>query len=255
MNFSEYTKNNALVMSCTEVNINELIAFLQSNTHITELSLSHCRIGNEGLKALAEGNLKNLTKLDLQVNDIDDEGAKALANGNLKNLTRLNLDYNEISGKGAKALVKGNFTSLTELSLHGNVLFNEADRKILKHNLKNSTLRLVDDNPNCVGMMALLQNATTDLGKVIAGEVGFVQAVDQQQESILGDIAMGIAKTISGRVRNIQATNDQQQESDAQAATSDQPGGKLDEVQPISRSQSPNSPHSNNGDIRKSQRC
>ncbi len=60
--------------------VSELVSFLQRNLSITKLSLKNCYIGDEGAKALANGNLANLTSLDLSWNNIDDEGEKALAN-------------------------------------------------------------------------------------------------------------------------------------------------------------------------------
>ncbi|WP_277750563.1 leucine-rich repeat domain-containing protein, partial [Wolbachia endosymbiont of Nilaparvata lugens] len=70
MNFSEYVKENKLFLTNVRVDINQLISFLQENKNITELSLENCHIGDEGAKALADGNLTNLTLLDLNSNHI-----------------------------------------------------------------------------------------------------------------------------------------------------------------------------------------
>ncbi|BET31384.1 MULTISPECIES: leucine-rich repeat domain-containing protein [Wolbachia] len=234
MNFSEYVKNNALVIFGTKVNINELIAFLQSNTHITELSLPHCRIGNEGVEALAEGNLTHLTKLDLSVNNIGDEGVKALTNGNLTHLTKLDLGCNRIGDEGAKALAEGNFTNLTELDLGGND-FGDEGAEALKHNLKSST-SLVLFCVSTVDMRGKLMNAVEDLQKAIDREFGFVQATNSQQRSILRNIEFNILKEIFGGSRNTQATNDQ-------------PSSELSEVQQISHGQLLSSLHSDDSDI------
>ncbi|MFP3025722.1 MAG: AAA family ATPase [Wolbachia sp.] len=117
MDFSQFVQDDFLDLYSKTINISELVSFLQSNLSITKLSLKSCYIGDEGAKALANGNLANLTQLDLSWNKIAAEGAKALANGNLANLTQLDLSSNEIGDEGAKALANGNLTNLTSLDV------------------------------------------------------------------------------------------------------------------------------------------
>ncbi|OAM00604.1 MAG: hypothetical protein TV42_01575 [Wolbachia endosymbiont of Dactylopius coccus] len=163
MNFSKYVKNNALRIFATKVDINELIAFLQSNTCITKLSLQCFVIGKEGAKALA--SLTHLTELNFRVNNIGDEGAKALANGNLKNLTKLNLSCNRIGDKGAKALAEGNLKNLTRLDLSGND-FGEDGKEALSHNFKDSTFINLSYVIS-IDIQSKFMNALADLQEVI----------------------------------------------------------------------------------------
>ncbi|PBQ27671.1 hypothetical protein BTO27_03185, partial [Wolbachia pipientis wAus] len=64
MNFNELVKNGCLKLDFKIITVSELVSFLEINSHITKLSLKSCYIGDEGAKALANGNLANLTQLD-----------------------------------------------------------------------------------------------------------------------------------------------------------------------------------------------
>ncbi|WP_264374914.1 MULTISPECIES: TomO hydrophobic C-terminal domain-containing protein [unclassified Wolbachia] len=125
MDFSEYVKGNILYVFSEQVDINNLISFLQENKNITELSLIWCMIGNKGAKALADVNLTNLTQLNLSGNNIGNEGVEAFAKSNLTNLTKLDLSANIICVKGAKALADSNLTNLAQLDLSLNKIGNE----------------------------------------------------------------------------------------------------------------------------------
>ncbi|WP_425386408.1 TomO hydrophobic C-terminal domain-containing protein [Wolbachia endosymbiont (group A) of Barypeithes pellucidus] len=98
------------------------------------------KIGDEGAKVLASGNLPNLTSLHLFCNNISAEGAEALANGNLINLTSLHLLCNDISDEGAKALANGNLINLTSLRLVANKIGNEGAKALANGNLPNLKL-------------------------------------------------------------------------------------------------------------------
>lgn len=116
MDFSQYVKGNALEISYTTIDISELVSFLQSNAHITKLSLKNAGIGDK--EAEASTKLSNLTSLCLWNNSIGDKGAEALAK--LSNLTELDLAWNKIGDKGAEALANGDFSHLTLLGLSSN---------------------------------------------------------------------------------------------------------------------------------------
>ena len=68
--------------------------------------MSETEIGTEGAKALATGNLVNLTSLNVGGNAIGDDGAKALAEGNLTDLTSLHVSYNNIGAEAKTYLIK-----------------------------------------------------------------------------------------------------------------------------------------------------
>ncbi|WP_264704326.1 TomO hydrophobic C-terminal domain-containing protein [Wolbachia endosymbiont (group B) of Apotomis betuletana] len=181
MIFSQYVEGNRLHLYDKKVDINNLISYLQENKNIKELSLSSCKIGNEGAKALADGNLTNLTQLDLSLNMIGKEGAEALANltnltqlnlknnsignegaealANLTNLTQLNLADNNIGNEGAKALADGNLTKLTRLYLTKNNIANEGAEALANGNLTKLTrLYLNDNNIDAKGAKALAES-------------------------------------------------------------------------------------------------
>ena len=156
MIFNRHVEGNRLCLRGKKVDINNLISFLQENKNIKELSLSLCKIGNEGAEALADGNLPNLTHLDLSINKIDKEGAEALSKVNLPNLTELNLSYNNIGTEGAKALASGKLTNLTELHLSNNNIGNEGIEALANGNLGNLTqLDLSNNNIGNKGIEAL----------------------------------------------------------------------------------------------------
>ncbi len=107
MDFNRYIQDNTLIITKHFLqDINKLVSFLEKNTHITSIDISSNGIGDEGAKALANGNLTHLTTLNISSNRIGDEGAKALANGNFTHLTTLNISSNRIGDEGAKALAE-----------------------------------------------------------------------------------------------------------------------------------------------------
>ncbi|WP_349967389.1 hypothetical protein [Wolbachia endosymbiont of Armadillidium arcangelii] len=95
-------------------------ALANGMTNLTSLTLSSNSIGNEGVEALASGNLTNLTELILHNCSIGNEGVEALAKSNLINLTSLILDNNNIGNEGVEALAKGNLVNLEHLQLDNN---------------------------------------------------------------------------------------------------------------------------------------
>ncbi|WP_353284774.1 leucine-rich repeat domain-containing protein [Wolbachia endosymbiont (group A) of Lasioglossum fulvicorne] len=142
MDFNQYVRGRAFVLQDrTPINISELVRFLQSNTHITMLSLWNNKIGDEGAKALA--NLSNLETLELRSNEMSDEGAKALAK--LSKLERLDLSFNNISDEGTKALAK--LSNLSSLELLGNKIGDEGAKALAKL----SKLKRLDLDGNKIG--------------------------------------------------------------------------------------------------------
>ncbi|WP_353281099.1 AAA family ATPase [Wolbachia endosymbiont (group B) of Horisme vitalbata] len=164
MNFNELVKNGCLKLDFKRITVSELVSFLEINSNITKLSLKSCYIGDEGAKALANGNLANRTQLDLSSNSIGDEGAKALANGNLANLTQLDLSWNKIDDEGAKALANGNLANLTQLDLSSNSIGDEGAKALANGNLANLTqLNLSSNSIGDEGAKALANGNLTNL--------------------------------------------------------------------------------------------
>ncbi len=159
MDFNRHVKNDTLVLvlPTDTINANELISFLQSNTHITKLFFRNDKIDDEGAKALAK--LPNLTSLDLRYNKIGDEGAKALAQS--KTLIKLNLGHNKISDEGAKALAQSK--TLIKLNLGHNKISDEG-AKALAQSKTLINLNLGHNKISDEGAKALAQSKTlTDL--------------------------------------------------------------------------------------------
>ncbi|MFP3019778.1 MAG: leucine-rich repeat domain-containing protein [Wolbachia sp.] len=130
MNFDQYVKGGSLIINTkgTVVDIERLVSFLQNNTNIKKLSLVDLDIGDEGVIALANGNLLNLTSLYLGGNNIGDQGAEALTK--LSNLTKLNLRNNNIGDEGVRALAK--LSKLTELDLARNKIGDQGAEALAK---------------------------------------------------------------------------------------------------------------------------
>ncbi|WP_265030495.1 TomO hydrophobic C-terminal domain-containing protein [Wolbachia endosymbiont (group B) of Athalia cordata] len=167
MDFSEYVKGNILDVYNEQVDINNLISFLQENKNITELSLTWCGIDKEGAKAFADVDLTNLTQLNLTGNNIGNEEAEALAKSNLTNLTTLDLSHNDIGNEGAKALAKSNLTNLTKLNLFDNKIGNEGAKAFAKSNLTNLTeLDLANNSIDAEGVEAFAKSNLTKLTKL-----------------------------------------------------------------------------------------
>ncbi len=141
MHFNNYVNGNRISLqgfygSCTNLQVSELISFLQSNRFITSVHLDDISIGCEGAKALADSDLKNLTELYLVYSRIGDEGAKALANGTLTNLTKLSLLDSNISEEGVEALAKSeNLKNLTVLNLGNRGVYGPACINPTKNNI------------------------------------------------------------------------------------------------------------------------
>ena len=93
-------------------------------TNLTMLDLRHCFFGDEGVRELCCGNLQQLKTLKLESNDLYSYSAHFLAESNLNSLTSLNLDSNSIGQKGAKLLAQGRL-NLLELHLYNNRIGNE----------------------------------------------------------------------------------------------------------------------------------
>nr|WP_253308997.1 hypothetical protein [Rickettsia endosymbiont of Ceutorhynchus assimilis] len=146
MDFDQFVQDDSLRINAkgTVVDIERLVSFLQNNTDIKKLSLVDLDIGDEGVRALANGNLLNLTSLHLIGNEIDYKGVKALANGNLTKLTSLNLRGSKIGAEGAKALSEalkdGKLQNLTSLDLGWNEIGAEGV-KALSEALKDGKLQ------------------------------------------------------------------------------------------------------------------
>ncbi|MGL9757427.1 MAG: hypothetical protein ACR5LA_00870 [Wolbachia sp.] len=130
IHFNQYVTGNSLNLKNREINIRELISFLQSNSNITELNVKGCKIGYEKAKELAK--LTNLTSLDLSWNKIGAEGIKELAK--LTNLTfldlALNVVRNRLYGEGVKESAK--FVNLTSLDLSWNKIGAEGIKELAK---------------------------------------------------------------------------------------------------------------------------
>jgi uncharacterized protein (TIGR02996 family) len=84
------------------------VALLASSgvlSRLAYLDLSQNNLKNEGAKALAAADLKNLTSLNLRSCNIGAEGAKALAGSPwLANLGEISLGFNRLGDSGVKAL-------------------------------------------------------------------------------------------------------------------------------------------------------
>jgi uncharacterized protein (TIGR02996 family) len=76
-------------------------------------------VTDEGIRALAESeHLRNLTVLDLRRNRIGDAAMKALASGNLHNLTDLSLLLTQVTAAGVRALLESpNLPRLSRIDL------------------------------------------------------------------------------------------------------------------------------------------
>ena len=130
---------------------------LKHCTNLQTLHLNWNRIGADGAKALAEGlkHYTNLQTLDLYSNSIGDDGAKALAEGlkHYTNLQMLNLQSDSIGDDGAKALAEGlkHCTNLQKLDLSSNSIGDDG-AKALAEGLKHCTnLQKLDLSSNSIG--------------------------------------------------------------------------------------------------------
>ncbi len=69
MNFNDYVKpvDSLIFKNFTNINMQDLIGFLQKNSNITRLNLINNEIGDEGLKALANSEYlsRNMTQRSL----------------------------------------------------------------------------------------------------------------------------------------------------------------------------------------------
>lgn len=72
MGFSQYVKGNTFSLASNQVDIKELVSFLKSNPHITELDLTCDNIDDESAKELA--GLPSITKVHLIWHDINPVG-------------------------------------------------------------------------------------------------------------------------------------------------------------------------------------
>lgn len=100
---------------------------------VTSLNLMNTRLGDEGLRALANSpHLSNLTFLNLGVNGIGSEGARAIADSPyLSNLISLHLWENEIGDEGVRALSESPYLkNLTCLNLWNTRIGDEGLRAI-----------------------------------------------------------------------------------------------------------------------------
>lgn len=107
-------------------------------TGLEELSLSDCRIGDEGARILAAAPaLSTLTSLRLDKGGLTDVGVRALAESpHLPSLTTLSLDYNAISRAGLAALEAAPFFGrLRSLSLFFDAKLSEETKQALKARL------------------------------------------------------------------------------------------------------------------------
>jgi Leucine-rich repeat (LRR) protein len=99
--------------------------------HIKSLSLTGCKISDEGAMYIAN-NFESLTALNLYANRIGDAGARAIASSShMAQLTSLNLSWNEIGEAGAQAIAGSpNIKQLTSLNLSGNEIGDAGARAI-----------------------------------------------------------------------------------------------------------------------------
>ena len=122
---------------------------LGHNFTLKNLSLVHCRIGDDGAKALS-GALKcsSIEVLDLDENRIGDRGAEALGTGLWGNISlrKLILTENRIENvRGLSWIVKG-CSALESLHLELNPIATEEARKIPYVDGLKITGLWVDDN-------------------------------------------------------------------------------------------------------------
>ncbi|XP_033124583.1 leucine-rich repeat-containing protein 45-like [Anneissia japonica] len=132
-----------------------------SDTMVTELRLSDCMIGDEGIKLLAEGLSKNaaLRVLDLKGNNIRSGGTEAL--GQLlrhnHNIKRLLLEWNSLGLDGnAFAMFADGLTinnCLEVLDLRNNQMSHDSAGELAMVLQKNSTLKVLDLRWNNLGIV------------------------------------------------------------------------------------------------------
>ncbi|MCD6035114.1 MAG: family protein 3-like [Rickettsiales bacterium] len=126
--------------------VKALAEALKTNKTLTTLYLDWNKIGNTGAEALAEAlkTNKTLTALDLSCNDIGNMGAGAILEAlrTNKTLTTLHLGWNEIDKTGAEAILEALRTNktLTTLHLGGNYLGDEGAKAIAEALITNKTL-------------------------------------------------------------------------------------------------------------------
>jgi Leucine-rich repeat (LRR) protein len=132
--------------------------------HLNSLNLSEIPIKDEGAQALASGNLTGLTYLDLSGTLIKDAGVKALASGNLVNLNSLNLSYSRIRDEALKALASGNLVNLNCLNLSYSRIRDEGAKALASGNLVNlNSLNLSYSHIRDEGAKALASGTLTAL--------------------------------------------------------------------------------------------
>ena len=87
---TELLANHFKVLQTLDLSYNQIraegIRPIAKMASLTKLHLFKCRIGDEGVEYIANGNLTNLTYLDLDYNCITDASSVVLMNGNLKSL-------------------------------------------------------------------------------------------------------------------------------------------------------------------------
>lgn len=102
---------------------------LATNSCLTELNLTGCRIGPLGVRYLLENMIKNtaLKVLNLSRNGIGDDGMVHFANAVFKglNVKEVNLSHNDISGHGIASLVEPfqTYNKITHWDLSWNNLY------------------------------------------------------------------------------------------------------------------------------------
>ncbi|WP_265036212.1 leucine-rich repeat domain-containing protein [Wolbachia endosymbiont (group A) of Anomoia purmunda] len=154
MSFDRYVKDDSLIIKdATAVDIERLLSFLQSNTHIIRLSLKNCNVGSEVVEELTEpttlnllcnkigdGVTRGLAKLELYTPSslmsgyvdnrytVSTKAVKKLAQ--LKNLTSLDLSSNKIDYEGVKELAQ--LKNLTSLNLSGNRIDDKGVKELTK---------------------------------------------------------------------------------------------------------------------------
>ncbi|CAB3221349.1 unnamed protein product [Arctia plantaginis] len=102
---------------------------LATNTQLSELNLTGCRIGPLGVRYLLKNMIKNTTLkvLNLSRNEIGDDGMVHFANAVFKglNVKDVNLSHNNISGHGVESLVEPfqTYNKITHWDLSWNNLY------------------------------------------------------------------------------------------------------------------------------------
>jgi uncharacterized protein (TIGR02996 family) len=156
-------------------------------SNVRELWLAVSRIGESGIKALADcAPLSGLTRLELNGNDLLSAGAAALASSpHLTSLRYLNLGRNQIGDKGASALADStSLRGLLELEMWGNTITAKGVRALVQAPWRLTGLSL----------------AANEIGDELASILASAPALASLRELVLGETGLTAAgvRTLAG---------------------------------------------------------